>query len=146
MRFATPAIALVLVLPVTIGTVAFAQREATFDDPAAAREALNRAQTEAREADARGKRLEIEARNATQAAEKTATEAAALAARIQQAEAGIAAAEARISLIDGERRKLGKTLAERRVPLVRLTGALQKLARRPLALSALKPGSLRETV
>lgn len=129
-----------------VGAAGFAQSVAVLNDPSATRQALLRAQQDAQTAEARGKRLEAEALTATRAAEKTATEAAALAARIQQAEAGIAAAEARISLISGEREQLNRTLAARRVPLVRLTGALQKLARRPLALSALKPGSLRETV
>ena len=128
------------------GVAALAQRGAAYDTPDAGRAALARAQAAAREASGRAERLEVEAREATEAAEKTATEAAALAARIQQAEAGIAAAEARIGLIDDQRSGLRRRLAERREPLVRLTGALQKLARRPVALSVLRPGSLRETV
>ncbi len=139
-------LALLLAMPLVIGGVAYAQRTAEFDDPAATRAAMQRALTEAKEAEARGLRLEAEARQLSEALEKTATEAAALAARIQQSEAGIAAAEARIDLINGERAALNRRLADRREPLVRLTGALQKMARRPLALSALKPGSLRETV
>ena len=110
------------------------------------RSALERALAEASAAEERGKKLEAEARSATEEAEKTARQAAALAARIQQAEAGIAAADARIALIAGQRIQLGRRLAQRREPLVRLTAALQKLARRPPALSALRPGSLRETV
>lgn len=129
-----------------IGGIAVAQRADGFSAPDDARAALQRAREEARAAEARGARLEAEARAATEAAEKTAREAAALAARIQQAEADIAAAEARLALIDGQRRQLDMRLAERRQPLLRLTAALQKLARRPLALSALRPGSLRETV
>ncbi len=146
MRSAPKFFVLAFLVPVAAGTVAYAQRDAVFDDPATTREALNRALTEAKDAEERGQRLEAEARAATEAAEKTATEAAALAARIQQAEAGIAAAEARIALIGEQQNTLNRRLAARRGPLVRLTGALQKLARRPLALSALKPGSLRETV
>lgn len=126
--------------------MAAAQIANAIDSPEQTRAALNRAQNEAREAAARGQRLEAEARAATEAADKTAREAAALAARIQQAEAGIEAAEARIGLIDEQRQALARRLAARRGPLVRLTGALQKLARRPLALSALRPGSVRETV
>lgn len=118
----------------------------SYADAGEARAALTRAQQQARAAQSRGMRLEAEARQATEAAEKTAREAAALAARIQQAEAGIAAAEARLSLIGDQRAKLNKRLAERREPLIRLTAALQKLARRPLALSILRPGSVRETV
>lgn len=130
-----------------LGAVAaIAQRAPALDGPEGARAALNRAQKQATAAELRGMRLEREARAATQAAEKTAREAAALAARIQQAEAGMAAAEARIALIDGQRAILQRRLAERREPLVRLAASLQKLARRPLMLSALRPGSLRETV
>ena len=39
-----------------------------------------------------------------------------------------------------------RALAQRRTPLVRLTGALQSMSRRPLALSALQSGSLRDLV
>lgn len=124
----------------------WAQQSSAVNSASQAREALQRALAEASAADSRGKRLEAEAEEASEAAERTAREAAALAARIQQAEAGIAAAEARIAIIGGQRSQLNRRLAERREPLVRLTGALQKLARRPLALSALKPGSVRETV
>ncbi|RIV76025.1 murein hydrolase activator EnvC family protein [Pelagerythrobacter aerophilus] len=146
-----PRRATILVLTMTatagvIGGIAAAQRADGVFDPGDARAALREAREEARAAQARGARLEAEARAATEAAEKTAREAAALAARIQQAEADIAAAEARIALIDGQRQQLDMRLAERREPLLRLTAALQKFARRPLALSALRPGSLRETV
>ncbi|WP_128891493.1 murein hydrolase activator EnvC [Erythrobacter sp. HKB08] len=133
-------------LAALVGGVALAQGDAPVEDADAIRKQLRDAQREARQAEERGERLEAAAREATEAAEKTAREAAALAARIQQAEAGIAAAEARVALINRERSQLASRLAERREPLVRLTGALQKLARRPVALSALKPGSLRETV
>lgn len=123
-----------------------AQQQVGFTDAEDSRAALSRAQAESKAAAARGQRLEKQARETTQAAEKTAAEAAALAARIQQAEAGIDAAEARLGLIDRQRAALDRRLAARRVPLVRLTAALQKLARRPLALSVLRPGSVRETV
>ena len=123
-----------------------AQQSAGFTDAAETRAALARAQAQGRGAAERAERLEAQAMAATQAAQKTATEAAAVAARIQQAEAEIAAAEARIALIARERAELDRRLAERRGPLMRLTAALQKMARRPLVLSALRPGSLRETV
>lgn len=117
-----------------------------FADPTEVRAAIEAARAEAARAARRGARLEVGAREATEAADKTAREAAALAARIQQSEAEIAVAEGRLALIDGQRRALMKRLAERREPLVRLTGALQNFARRPLGLAVLKPGSLRETV
>ncbi len=119
---------------------------AAYDDTQDARAALNRARAAAGEARRRGAVLDRRARSATLAAERTANEAAALAANIQEAEAGIAIGTARLALIDAERRMLGERLARRQKPLIRLTAALQKMARRPLALSALRPGSLQETV
>lgn len=123
-----------------------AQNSSAFANPADIRSAMERAEAEAAEAATRGAELEQAARTATREAEKTAKQSAALAARIQQAEARIGVAEGRISLIDDQRRQLSRRLAQRREPLVRLTGALQKFARRPLGLSVLRPGSLRETV
>ncbi|MCR2834419.1 murein hydrolase activator EnvC family protein [Parerythrobacter lacustris] len=134
-----------LCLPLA-ATVALAQRASDTEGTAEIRARMQQAQRDSEAAGARSKQLEAEAKVAIEAADKTAREAAALAARIQQAEAGIAAAEARMSLIARERSALDRRLAERREPLVKLTGALQKLSRRPLALSALRPGSLRETV
>ncbi|WP_336985220.1 murein hydrolase activator EnvC family protein [Altererythrobacter aquiaggeris] len=125
---------------------ASAQRPVVFGNAAETRADLQRAQAQSTAARLRADRLEAEADNASQAAEKTAREAAALAARVQQAEAGIAMAEARIALIDGQQTALRARLAKRQQPLVRLTGALQKLSRRPLALSALRPGSVRDIV
>ncbi|WP_435419175.1 peptidoglycan DD-metalloendopeptidase family protein [Parerythrobacter aurantius] len=123
-----------------------AQPAAPDEDPRALTAAMESARAEAAKAAKRGSRLEASARAATEAADRSAREAAALAARIQQAEAEIAAAEGRLALIDSQRRSLMKRLAERREPLVRLTAALQKFARRPLGLAVLRPGSLEETV
>lgn len=117
-----------------------------YADASQTRAALVTARDQARAAGVRASRLELESRSARLAAEKTAREAAALAARIQQSEAGIAAAQARIALSQAEQARIERRLAERREPLVRLTGGLQKLTRRPLALGILRPGSLRETV
>ncbi|HAU22314.1 MAG TPA: metalloendopeptidase, partial [Erythrobacter sp.] len=83
---------------------------------------------------------------AGEAVDRTRREAAALAARIQQAEAGITAGEARLALVAEERRGLDARLAEKEQPLVRLSAALQTMSRRPLSLSALQPGPLKETV
>ncbi len=123
-----------------------AQREVELLDPAEASEQLERARQSADEAEARAAELTEQAENAVRTADKTAREAAALAAQIQQSEAEIAAAQARYSLAQGRRGELAQRLAQRQEPLVRLTGALQAMSRRPLALFALQPGSLRETV
>ncbi len=126
---------------------AMAQRAQGYGgDAAETRAAFARAREQARDAASRADALEARARSARQAADKTASEAAALAARIQQSEAGITAAEARIALAGQQRAALDRRLAVRRGPLIRLTAGLQKLARRPLALSILRPGSLTDTV
>ena len=124
----------------------WAQRAVAVMEPAEAQAELTRATRESQRAQARAERLAREAEAATEAADRTAREAAALAARIQAAEAEIAAAGARYSLAQADRKALSARLAERRQPLVRLTGALQTTARRQLALSALQPGSLKELV
>ena len=110
------------------------------------RQALQDARAEGERARARAEALEREASGAVAAAERTAQESAALAARIQQAEAEIAANEAQARLISQQRVALRARLAERQRPLVRLTAALQRIARRPAALSLLRPGSLEDTV
>jgi len=139
-------IPLILLAITLAATGAAAQLVAGYGEAGETRSALARAREQAREAGLRAAKLEMEARSIREAAEKTAREAAALAARIQQSEAGIAAARARIALSKSERVALDRRLAERREPLVRLAAGLQKLARRPLAVSVLRPGSLRETV
>ena len=114
--------------------------------PSEARDALQRAESDRRAADLRATTLEDQAAQAGQAAAKASREGAALAARIQQAEAAITAAEIRAALIQDQQAALDLRLADRREPLMRLTAALQRLARRPLALSALRPGSLKDAV
>ena len=115
-------------------------------DSNANQEALQRAQQEAAAAQERAQTLTAQAQEATQAVEKTARETAALAALIQQSEAELVEAEVRLALISDQRRQLDRRLAVRQQPLVRLTGALQNMARRPLALSAFQSGSLKDTV
>ncbi|MDE2621124.1 MAG: peptidoglycan DD-metalloendopeptidase family protein, partial [Sphingomonadales bacterium] len=80
------------------------------------------------------------------AAARSAAAAAAAAARIQQAEAGVAAQQATIALLDRQRGLLRARLAEQQRPMVRLTGALQRLARRPLVFTLFRPGSVRDTM
>ncbi|UAB79601.1 peptidoglycan DD-metalloendopeptidase family protein [Erythrobacter sp. SCSIO 43205] len=123
-----------------------AQRDVQLLEPEEAQAELTRATRESQRAEARAERFAAASQAAEEAAEKTAREAAALAAQIQAAEARIAVARARYSLAQNDRAKLDKRLADRREPLVRLTGALQTTARRPLTLSALQPGSLKDLV
>lgn len=123
-----------------------AQGQLGFDDADDATAALAEAQAQGEAARLRAQQLEAEAAAANEAADKTAREGAALAARIQQAEAAVAANEARIRLIERDQAALRLRLAERQQPVVRLTGALQRLARRPVVLSLLRPGSVRDTM
>lgn len=115
-------------------------------DPDDAEAALARATRESRLAEARAARLGSEAEAATEAAQRTATEAAALAARIQQAEADIEVARAKLTIAKDQRARLTARLAAKQEPTARLAAALQTAARRPLALSALQPGSLQDVV
>lgn len=141
---------LFLAVPLLVGALglaaAGAQQSLAFNDIADTRRALSDAQAQGRAAAARAVKLEAEAARVTEAAEKTARDAAALAARIQQAEADIAGNEARVRLIADAQRQLGARLAERQQPLVRLTAALQRLSRRPPVLALLRPGSVRDTM
>ncbi|WP_246027366.1 murein hydrolase activator EnvC family protein [Novosphingobium umbonatum] len=134
------AVALGLVAP-----VAMAQNAAT-DDPATIRREMADAKRQAEQARRRAEQLEASASNATAAVNKTATEAAAIAARIQQAEGDVAASEAKIRLIEQQRAVLRAQLAQKQRPLVELTAALQRLSRRPPVVSLLRPGTLRDTV
>lgn len=113
------------------------------DQAGAALRAATQALTEARK---RGDDLEVAAQRATAAADRTASEAAAVAARIQQSEAEIALAQASIQVIDRQRAALRLRIAARQEPVVRLTAALQLMSRRPLVFSLMRADTLRETV
>ncbi|WP_340588179.1 murein hydrolase activator EnvC family protein [Erythrobacter alti] len=125
---------------------ATAQRAPVYDSSEETRIALAKALEERRAAEARSERLEAEAAQAEGEADRAARETAAIAARIQQAEAGIAAAQARMVMIDSQRSQLREALGEEQRPLIRLTAALQQFARRPVALSVLRPGEVRDVV
>ena len=125
---------------------ATAQVQVPVETAGDSRKLLAEAQAQGEQARRRAEALEANAASAVAAADKTAQEAAAVAARIQQSEAKIAENEARIRLIDRQRGQLRARLAERQRPVVQLTAALQRLSRRPAAFSLLRPGSLREAV
>ncbi|WP_300396178.1 peptidoglycan DD-metalloendopeptidase family protein [uncultured Sphingobium sp.] len=124
-----------LVLPGTAGT-SLAQEQ----------QALKDARRQSHEARDRAARLAQQASAARDAAEQARRRAAAVAARIQQAEADIQAAQARIAIIARLQRAQAKRLAARQEPVVRLTAALQMMARRPLALALVQPGSISDAV
>lgn len=128
------------------GYSAMAQRASVYESADETRMALQQALDEREAAEARSQRLEAEARETQDAATRTSREMAALAARIQQAEAGIAAAEARGAMIAVERGTLREKLGREQKPIVSLTAALQQFSRRPVALSLLRPGEIRDVV
>ena len=109
-------------------------------------EALARAKQEAEAARSRYRELDEQARRATGAAERARAQAEALAQRIQAAEADLTAAERRIAIVESLQEAQRARLAERQQPLVRLTAALQTMARRPAALALVQPGSVQDTV
>ncbi|MEZ5744252.1 MAG: peptidoglycan DD-metalloendopeptidase family protein [Sphingomonadaceae bacterium] len=135
-----------LALAAICGVTAIAQVPILPSDLSEARQALAQARKQSNAARQRAVRLEQEAKRVTEQADRTAREGAAVAARIQQAEADIEANEARVTLISGERDALRARLAERQQPLIRLTAALQRLSRRPPALALLRPGTVRDTM
>lgn len=141
-----PALAAVLAAGALYVATASAQQDAGYDSADDARRALAEAQRDGAAARARAEGLEREAASAQADADRTAHEAAAAAARIQEAEAQIAAREADIRIIDQQREALRAVLAQRQLPVARLTAALERLSRRPLVLSLLRPGSLEDTV
>jgi septal ring factor EnvC (AmiA/AmiB activator) len=107
---------------------------------------LAEAQREAAEARRRSDVLERQARQATGEAARANAAAGALAARIEAAEADITAAQSRIALIERLSAAQRARLAAGQGSLIRLTAALQTMARRPPALALIQPGSLDELV
>ncbi|MGI8610959.1 MAG: murein hydrolase activator EnvC family protein [Sphingomicrobium sp.] len=109
-------------------------------------QALKRARTEARLADAQVRRLE-------QAAGRARGEAARLHARQAAAAGAVAAAEARISAADAERRIIAARIATRRQrlerqqqPVASLLAGLAMMARRPPLLALTSDPSMEEFV
>lgn len=138
-------LAAALALVGVAGWQTFAQ-DAPFESADQAGDALRAATRALVEARNRGDALEDAARRATAAADRTASEAAAVAARIQQSEAEILLAQAQVAAIDRQRAALRLRIAERQEPVVRLTAALQLMSRRPLVFSLMRAETLRETV
>jgi len=124
-----------IILPGTAGTTLAQEQKALRD-----------ARRQSVEAADRSVRLERQAGMARDEAEQAGRRAAAMAARIQQAEADVQAAQARIAIIARMQRAQAARLAARQEPVVRLTAALQMMSRRPLALALVQPGSISDAV
>ena len=108
--------------------------------------ALVEAKRAAAVASQRSNRLEAQAARAIDQAARARAQAAAVAARVQAAEADIAAAEARIRIVETLRAQQRARIAQRQQPIVRLTAALQTMARRPPVLALVQPGSIADLV
>ena len=107
---------------------------------------LRSANAQSQAAMARAKALErAAAGERDQAAQARAQEQAA-AERIKAAEADIAAALARIGIVDRRLAEQRIRVAERQGPILRLIAALQSMARRPPVLGLVQPGSTQDMV
>ncbi|WP_022682066.1 murein hydrolase activator EnvC family protein [Sphingobium bisphenolivorans] len=124
-----------IILPGTGGT-SLAQEQGALKD----------ARRQSEEARLRSERMERQAAAARDQADQARRRAAAMAARIQQSEADIEAAQARIRIVARLQRAQAARLAAKQEPVVRLTAALQMMARRPLALALVQPGSISDAI
>ncbi|MFT4028071.1 MAG: peptidoglycan DD-metalloendopeptidase family protein [Novosphingobium sp.] len=135
-----------LLLALTGAGLAVAQQRQAYDDVAQTQRALEEARSQAKAASLRGEKLEAEAARVVEAADRTAQQSAALAARIQQTEAEIAGHQAQIRLIAHQREALRIALTAKQRPLIELTAALQRLSRRPVVFALLRPGSVHDAM
>ncbi len=110
------------------------------------RDRLREAKVQSAAAQQRADALERAAAGERDEARQAQAQEAAVAARIQRAEADIAAAQARISIVRQLLERQRATLAEKQAPIVRLIAALQSLARRPMIVSLVQPGSVDDLV
>jgi septal ring factor EnvC (AmiA/AmiB activator) len=97
-------------------------------------------------AERRSTALEAQARTMARAADRSQADQVAAAAAIQASEARIDAAGEQVRLIDRLRAMQRARLAEKQGPIVRLTAALQTMARRPTALALVQPGSVNDMI
>ncbi len=136
------ALTLALAGMLAAGTLARAQapslgeQKARLDSAAAASQA----------AQARSRALEQAAAGERDLAAQARAQEAAAAERIKAAEADIAAAFARIAIVDRALTTQRTRLAERQGPILRLVAALQSMARRPAVLGLVQPGSTADMV
>lgn len=108
--------------------------------------ALISAKRDALLASQRARQFEHDAQFERDEAQRSRTLAAAVAARIQQAEADIAASQARIAILGRLQSTQRARLAEGQGPIVRLVAALQTMAHRPQILALAQPGSVSDAV
>lgn len=130
------------------GALALAPNDVFDPEAIAARERQQLVTAKKQSADAMGRSatLELQAQKATNAADRLKKRSAALAARIQSAEADIDAGEARVALVGRRLAAQQARLAEQQQPLLELAASLQQLSRQPPVTVLAQPGSLRDMV
>ncbi|MBB6427994.1 peptidoglycan DD-metalloendopeptidase family protein [Sphingopyxis sp. JAI128] len=143
-------------LAATLGLIAavaggaFALAQSDIFDPAAIaareRDQLIDAKQQSAAAMARSALLEKQAVAAVSEADRLKKRSAALAARIQSAEADISAGEARVALVSRRLSAQRARLAEQQQPLLELAASLQQLSRQPPVSVLAQPGSLTDIV
>lgn len=130
------------------GALALAQSD-IFDPTAIAareRDQLLGAKQQSAAAMARSTLLEKQALAASSEADRLKKRSAALAARIQSAEADISAGEARVALVSRRLSAQRTRLARQQQPLLELAASLQQLSRQPPVSVLAQPGSLTDMV
>lgn len=140
--------ALAITAAVAGGALALAQSD-VFDPAAIAareRQQLLTAKEQSAAAMTRSASLEKQALAASSEADRLKIRSAALAARIQSAEADISAGEARVALVGRRLSAQQARLAEQQQPLLELTASLQQLSRQPPVSVLAQPGSLSDMV
>ncbi len=146
MRRAFAALAFAAVL--SGGALALAQSDIFDPQVIAARERdqLLSAKQQSADAMARSTQLEAQAQAASSEADRLKKRSAALAARIQSAEADISAGEARVALVNRRLTAQRAALARQQQPLLELAASLQQLSRQPPVSVLAQPGSLTDMV
>jgi murein hydrolase activator len=114
--------------------------------PANPRAILALAQAQADAARQRSAAFDARAKAAVGNAERARAAQAAVAARIEAAEAEMSAAEARLAILTRLQREQERLLAARQQPVMKLVAALQTMARRPAAAALVQPGSVADLV
>ncbi|WP_380878736.1 membrane protein [Sphingomonas sp. DBB INV C78] len=133
-----------LLILATLAATASAALAVAQSQPAAP--SVESVQREAADAARRSTELENAAARAVDEAAKARAAEAALATRVLATEAEIATAEVEVRRIAQLRATQRARLADQQAPIIRLTAALQTMARRPPALALVQPGSLSDVV
>jgi septal ring factor EnvC (AmiA/AmiB activator) len=107
---------------------------------------LAQAKAEAQAAAIRSEQFEKQAKQATSEAARARAQNEALIADIERIEANITQADLRVRMIESMRAERKARLAKRQQPVIRLTSALQTMARRPPVLALAQPGSIDDIV